>query len=278
MKCLNCNDQSLIKSLYSSSHRLEIMARFHISNFSSGQLSFPRIARLVNDSAPKVVMDVGCGAGNLWATWPRFFGSLPRFKLILCDQSKTLLEIANFRLKSAGLYIIKTYCIDLDTPRNELPSVDVVLTCQVLHHLKSPKESICYLANYIKPGGCIIATTCHSKHMEELFILIADFFNLKYEVARGLQVFDEKDFQNCISETGGRLLLEELCGNINVTNLETLDEYIRVQPIIDQLGIRKNEELVSRLAAFIIDVAKKEIDQNGYWNLSTRVCIAKITK
>jgi 2-polyprenyl-3-methyl-5-hydroxy-6-metoxy-1,4-benzoquinol methylase len=105
------------------------------------------------------VVDVGCGAGNLYTHLGSGFA-----RYIGVDAVK----YADFPAQAEFCHL------DLDTGRISLPdaSADVVAAVEVIEHLENPREFMRKLVRLAKPGGWIIVTTPNQLSLLSLLTLI----------------------------------------------------------------------------------------------------------
>jgi 2-polyprenyl-3-methyl-5-hydroxy-6-metoxy-1,4-benzoquinol methylase len=92
------------------------------------------------------LVDVGCGAGRLWARLaPRF----SRYVGLDAVRYPGFPEVGEF------------HAVDLDAPPPTLPSGigDVVAAVETIEHLENPRAFIRLLARLAAPGGWILVTT-----------------------------------------------------------------------------------------------------------------------
>ncbi len=107
------------------------------------------------NSEPKIVVDVGCGAGNLSLRLLRELKSAPAFHLI--DLSPKMLDRAEQRLREAGATEVHTHCGDFRS--EDLPgNCDLILAGAVLHHLRDDTDwerAFSRFHQLLRPGGSI---------------------------------------------------------------------------------------------------------------------------
>jgi SAM-dependent methyltransferase len=106
------------------------------------------VANAVSDRHPGggVLVDVGCGAGNLWTYLrPRF----DRYVGVDVVRYDGLPDEAEF------------YRIDLDTGGAPLTDAcgDVVVAVETIEHLENPRAFVRELTRLARPGGWVVVTT-----------------------------------------------------------------------------------------------------------------------
>ena len=139
----------------------DVEARARLSRGSSG----PAILHAVADALagrPRggTLVDVGCGAGDLWgvvaADFDRYVG----------------VDAARY----AGFPPAAEFAAhDLDAGRCSLPDGvgDVVAAVETVEHLENPRAFVRELARLTKPGGWVIVTTPNQLSLLSLLTLIA---------------------------------------------------------------------------------------------------------
>jgi 2-polyprenyl-3-methyl-5-hydroxy-6-metoxy-1,4-benzoquinol methylase len=106
------------------------------------------------------LVDVGCGAGNLYR---RVHSSFLHYVGVDAVRYEDFPEQAKF-------------ChFDLDSGRIPLPdeSADVVAALEVIEHLENPREFMRKLVRLAKPGGWVIVTTPNQLSLLSLLTLLA---------------------------------------------------------------------------------------------------------
>lgn len=102
--------------------------------------------------AGKVVVDLGCGEGDLALILARFAKSV-----IAVDQSKAMLRQVGQRAESLGVGAVVRACeSDFESLPLEDGSVDVVFLSQSLHHAARPAGAVVEAARILRKGGRMI--------------------------------------------------------------------------------------------------------------------------
>lgn len=106
-----------------------------------------------------LLIDVGCGAGNLWRALSMRFGRYIGVDAVRYDGFPT-----------NGEFILA----DLDTGKLSLPdgSADVVTAVETIEHLENPRAFMRELVRVTKPGGWIVVTTPNQLSLLSLLTLV----------------------------------------------------------------------------------------------------------
>ena len=131
----------------------------------SGGISNDAILRMVSRAmeqrqiAGECVVDVGCGAGNLYGFISRRFS---RYVGVDVVRYEGFPPEAEFRQ------------LDLDSGQISLPDkcADVVAAVEVIEHLENPRDFMRKLVRLAKPGGWIFVTTPNQLSLLSLLTLV----------------------------------------------------------------------------------------------------------
>jgi SAM-dependent methyltransferase len=141
-----------------------------------------------------LLLDVGCGAGNLW----RFLAN--RFDRYL---GVDVVRYEGFPADGAF------YPIDLDTQRVSLPdgTADVVAAVETIEHLENPRAFFRELVRLARPGGWIVVTTPNQLSLlSKLTLVLKNQFNAFQEAEGGypshLTALLEIDLRRIAAECG----------------------------------------------------------------------------
>ncbi len=117
---------------------------------------YPAVAEFASAASAKVILDIGCGGGELL----RAIRS--RVPAAYCMG----LEISGGRLKAAQAMLGPQVGLIQITANEPFPlashSVDVILITEVLEHLKDPLPFLAEVRRVLRPGGHIVLTTPNS--------------------------------------------------------------------------------------------------------------------
>lgn len=138
-----------------------VEARARLSRGTSGAAILRAVADAIA-ARPRggVLVDVGCGAGDLWgvvaATFDRYVG----------------IDAVRYDGFPAGAEFVRH---DLDTGRAALPDGlgDVVVAVETVEHLENPRAFVRELVRLTKPGGWVVVTTPNQLSLLSLLTLVA---------------------------------------------------------------------------------------------------------
>ncbi|HEY8527444.1 MAG TPA: class I SAM-dependent methyltransferase [Acidimicrobiales bacterium] len=152
---------------YRDSSRLAARARLHVKYSTAPVAWFPWVASQVDWPAGAEVLEVGCGAGWMWAeASARLPGDL---SLTLSDISPGMAREARGRVGSLGRYRRATAAV---ADVQQLPfrdgRFDVVVATYVLHHVPNPRRAIAEMARVLRPSGVALVACVGGGHLAEL--------------------------------------------------------------------------------------------------------------
>lgn len=131
----------------SSAADRDLQSRARQSLGSSGEAIYRTVAEVLRErSAGGVLVDVGCGTGNLWrdvaSQFPLYIG----------------IDAVRYDELPAGVEFLQA---DLDRGRLPLPdeTADVVAAVETIEHLENPRAFCRELVRVARPGGWVVITT-----------------------------------------------------------------------------------------------------------------------
>ena len=152
---------------YRDSSRLAARARLHVKYGTAAVAWFPWLATQVDWPESARVLEVGCGAGWMWA---EAAARLPTdLDLTLTDLSPGMVTEAVDRVGSLGRYR-RTAGRVADV--QELPfrsgTFDVLVANYVLHHVPDAGRAVGEMARVLRPGGMAVVACVGDGHLAEL--------------------------------------------------------------------------------------------------------------
>ena len=172
-------DQQYLRDVqYVDSSKLAIRANLHVAygrgdwfSWWAQQVPWP----MPIGDRPIDVLEVGCGAGWLWAEGA---ASMPAgIALTLTDLSPGMVAEATERAAGAGAF---ASVAGRTADAQELPladdSFDVVVANHMLYHLPDPSRGVAEIARVLRPGGVAAVSTNGATHLTELWQIRAEVF------------------------------------------------------------------------------------------------------
>lgn len=172
----------------------EVEMRARQSLGSSERAIYEMVARTLTECDVKegVLIDVGCGSGNLRAFVEPFVSKYVGIDVIRYDDFPDGVDF---------------HRVNLDTGRTDLPNAcaDVVASAETIEHLENPRAFMREIVRLVKPGGLVIVTTPNQLSCLSLLSLIfkrhfAAFGDASYPAH--LTALLEIDLQRIASECG----------------------------------------------------------------------------
>lgn len=160
---------------YRDSSRLAARARLHVKYGTASVAWFPWLATQVDWRPGSRVLEVGCGAGWMWA---EAAARLPcDLELTLTDLSEGMVNEAVGRVGSLGRYGRTTGRVaDVqDLPFRDA-SFDVVVANYVLHHVPDTRRAVAEMARVVRPGGTVVVACVGDGHLAELHQIRREVF------------------------------------------------------------------------------------------------------
>jgi len=138
----------------------EVEARARQSRGTSDTAIYEMVERALKERsvAGGVIVDVGCGAGQLWPFLRQRFASYVG------------VDVVRYEGFPAESRFTK---VDLDTGRVSLPdeSADVVAAVETIEHLENPRAFMRELVRLVRPGGWVVVTTPNQLSLLSLLTL-----------------------------------------------------------------------------------------------------------
>ena len=160
---------------YRDSSRLAARARLHVKYGTAAVAWFPWLATQVRWPQGARVLEVGCGAGWMWA---EAAARLPiDLELTLTDLSGGMVAEAVERVGSLGRY---RRAVGRVADVQELPfrdeSFDVVVANYVLHHVPDAGRAVGEMARVLRPDGVAVVACVGDGHLAELHQIRQEVF------------------------------------------------------------------------------------------------------
>ena len=236
------DDPALVASEYADEARLRRRAAAYTGG--AGGVADARVALVeaVADAAPRRVLEVGCGWGELAEWIARETGA----EVTAVDLSPRMVELA----RSCG---VDASVADVQELPFDDGAFDVAVAAWMLYHVPDRVRAVGELARVLRPGGRLVAATNSVLHLHELRELVgsgpstidfsretgAELLELSFERVRRIDVDDTLVF----------------------ATREDVEEYVRasisMSPFVDNLPVEVDEPLSARRATsiFVADKA-----------------------
>lgn len=152
---------------YRDSSRLAARARLHVKYGTASVAWFPWLVTQVDWQPDARVLEVGCGAGWMWA---EASARLPHdLDLTLTDLSPGMVGEALERVGSLGRYRSTSGRVaDAQALPFRRASFDVVMANYVLHHVPDTHRAVAEMARVVRPGGVVVVACVGDDHLTEL--------------------------------------------------------------------------------------------------------------
>jgi SAM-dependent methyltransferase len=157
---IRLDDPALVAAEYSNEARLRARVEAQVARKTGMDTREPAVAAVV-EAAPRRVLEVGCGWGEL-AEW---IGRATGAEVIAVDLSSRMVDLARERGVDSRLGDVQ----DLQFDDGEF---DVAVAAWMLYHVPDLAAGIAELARVLRPGGRLVAITNSALHLEELRALV----------------------------------------------------------------------------------------------------------
>ena len=169
-------DQAYLRDVqYRDSTRLAARASLHVKYGTARTAWFPWVATQIDWPVGARVLEVGCGAGWLWA---EASAHLPGgLHLTLTDLSAGMVAEAVGRVAGLGRHRrVDGRIADAQALPFAADSFDIAVANHMLYHVPDPRLAVAELARVVRPDGVLIAGTVGATHLRELAEIRAEVF------------------------------------------------------------------------------------------------------
>jgi len=196
----------------------------------------------VLEAAPRRVLEVGCGAGELAARLTEKVDVV-----VALDQSPRMVALTAARGVDARVADVQ-----------ELPfpdaSFDAVLAAWMLYHVPDLERGLRELARVVRPGGRLVAVTNARHHLQELFALGGiDHWELPFGAENGVELLS-RHFA-CIER-------HDVYGTVSFSDIDAVRSYYgsseRLAGALGKLPDALDEPLVARRLPVVFVATKAE--------------------
>lgn len=253
-------DQDYLKNQqYRDEKNLSARIGLH-RDFSENQADyFHWTIELVPLKCGKMILEVGCGTGQLWRAARELGAEMPR--VVVSDLSFGMVA-GTFR----GIRSKWAWAANLDAQALPFPSetFDAVIANHMFYHVPDIPRTISEIKRVLKPDGILISTTNGDQHMLELGALVAE--------VKGDTVGESTRFSRRFSLESGRELLSRYFsrvetrvfpGGLRVTDASALIDYLISMDVMTAADVSLVEAFRRRI--------QREIDEKGYFYIQKSV-------
>lgn len=164
----------------------------------------------VREAAPRSVLEVGCGEGELAA---RMWAEMD-VRPVAIDQSARMVELARDRGVDARVGDVR------DLPFED-GSFDVAVAAWVLFHVADLDRGISELARITRPGGRLVAVTNYADHLYEMFGLAGALDQ------RFVLTFGGENGTRVLQRHFARVARRDASGTVTVRDAGAIRAYLR---------------------------------------------------
>jgi ubiquinone/menaquinone biosynthesis C-methylase UbiE len=200
-----------------------------------------------------IVLDVGCGGGDLWYANSNYVPSDVR--LTLGDLSPGILSVAHSRLSQHD-FLMSTVVLDATNLPFQNSSFDVVVCTHAFYHFPERRTALDEIVRILKPDGTLVASSIGRRHMLQLNELLRSFHSSLADARFGPDDYYGDELYDDLLKTFDRVECRVWDETLCVRDPDSLIEFLlatHLEPAITPL----REELRSflrRLLESIIEI------------------------
>jgi SAM-dependent methyltransferase len=232
---------------YRDSSRLAARARLHVKYGTASVAWFPWLATQIDWHPDARVLEVGCGAGWMWA---EAAARLPSdLDLTLTDLSTGMVTEAIERVGSLGRYRRTSGRV---ADAQELPfrsaSFDVVVANYVLHHVPDTQRAVAEMARVLRPGGVVVVACVGDGHLAELRQIRREVFGEPWADAI-TDTFGASAGARVLPASFGHVEWRPYRDRLDCRDPDDVVEYLASTPPVEDASALEHERVVEAVRA-----------------------------
>ena len=232
---------------YRDSSRLAARARLHVKYGTAPVAWFPWLATQVDWRPRARVLEVGCGAGWMWA---EAAARLPSdLDLTLTDLSRGMVNEAVERVSSLGRYHRTSGRVaDVQALPFRAGSFDVVVANYVLHHVPDARRGVSELARVLRPSGVAVVACVGDGHLAELHQIRREVFGEQWaDTISG--AFGATTGAQVLPARFGQVDWRPYRDRLDCRDPDDVVEYLASTPPVEDASTRQRERVVEAVRA-----------------------------
>lgn len=232
---MRLDDPDLVASEYADDGRLRRRAAAYTG---AGTVVDARvtIVEAVAEAHPSIVLEVGCGWGELAQKIRDGVGA----DVVATDLSPHMVEVA----RSAG---VDASLADVQALPFADGTFDVVVAAWMLYHVPDIDRGLAEIARVLRPGGRIVAATNSVTHLQELRLLVG---------SGGSTIqFSRESGEEMLARHFARVERTDIDGELEFADRAAVEEYVRasisMSPFVANLPASVEEPFRARRATSV---------------------------
>jgi SAM-dependent methyltransferase len=229
------DDPALVAEEYADETRLRRRASAYTGEATALDARVPVVAAVV-EAAPRRILEVGCGWGELAEWLARETGA----EVVAADLSPRMVELARARGVDARLADVQA----LPFADGEF---DVAVAAWMLYHVPDLERAIAELARVLRPGGRLVAVTNSRFHLTELRELVGS--------GASTLSFARETGEELLAPHFVPIRREDIDGHLEFADRAEVEEYVRasisMSPFVENLPAVVEEPFRARRASSI---------------------------
>ncbi|HKJ26022.1 MAG TPA: class I SAM-dependent methyltransferase [Anaerolineales bacterium] len=236
--------------------RIELHSRFRTNQEDFKVWVFSRFLDNLPENAR--VLELGCGAGDLWSINA---GRIPPgWEIVLSDFSPGMLENTQTVLRSYPIEF-QYKVVDAQAIDFEDAVFDAVIANHMLYHVPDREKAIAEIHRVLKPGGVLFAATNGQGHMGEMRNLVHSI-DPEAELTLGE---DEFGLEN------GRAQLSPYFSTILILHYENSLQVTETDPMVAYILSSKRSALIEENPQLAAQMIEETIKADGVFHIQIHI-------